>query len=89
MVSNPNNPPPVPPQYEGPTSAEQFVDALGARRALTAIGHPVPHGLDVGAINFRLCIGSTPTHEDGVLKRVVFMDGSAAKRNRRGRWVVN
>lgn len=93
MSYHPKNPPPEPPHYEGPTTAEQFVDAMGARRALEVIGHPIPHGLDVGAINFRLCIGSKPEYDEDApvpfVRRIIFMDGSAAKRNRRQRWVVN
>lgn len=91
MSYNPKNPPPEPPHHEGPTTAELFCDAMAARRWHQA-NNPrgtVPADLEIGRINMAHCIGSKPTHEDGAVKRIVFMDGSAAKRNRRGRWVTN
>lgn len=93
MSYHPKNPQPEPPHHEGPTTAELFVDAMAARRALDAIKHPRPRELEVGAINMRYCVGSKPEHDPDApvpfVRRIIFMDGSAAKRNRRGRWVVN
>lgn len=76
--------------YDGPTTAELFVDDLATRRALIRhLGSALPT-FEIGPINARYCVGAQASNnEDGMIARIVFLDGSAAKRNRRNRWIVN
>lgn len=81
---------PETPHYGGPTAAERFVDDLAAYVALGRHGLPRPVELELSAIMGRYPAMSAAKDDDGMLDRVTFLDGSAAKRRlRNGRWVVN
>lgn len=91
MSYNPKNPPgePEPPEYKGPTSAERFCDDIAANRALRTHELPVPEVLEIHAIQRRYPVAEVRRDDERKIERVLFMDSSAAKLNRRGRWVVN
>lgn len=79
------------PHYGGPTTAERFVDDATAYRALAAHGIPRPPQLEIDEIVKRYVqfAISKESNDEGFLTRIMFLDSSAAKLNRRGRWVVN
>lgn len=77
------------PNYNGPTNAELFVDDVAALRALRRHGLPVPPEFEMSAIGHRYLPSSVERDESKQLNRVVFLDATAAKLNKRGRWVVN
>lgn len=79
------------PTYDGPTTAERYVDDMAAIRSILALRLDVPRDLGMGEIVSRYFVGHRVDDRDdeGKATRIIFMDGSCAKKNRRDRWVVN
>lgn len=76
------------PRYDGPTNAEQFVDDICGRAALKRLDLPVPPQLRYENIVGRYAFTNAERGDDGRPNRFYFMDGSIARKNRRGRWVT-